>query len=334
MKPKRAGLVENSFICLVLLFLLLPGALGIIEKGDFVKSYGFREKLNTFSQNLRFFILHDKLFNYVYTDDGSWWDYVENRAIDDYQNTIPFTEAELSTLQAKLDYFETLLAEQGIKLYVLIAPNKPTIYPEAISVDFKKKTEVSRLDQLLEYQMHHGHLKLIDVRPVLLQNKAKLDLYQTAGTHWTTLGSYFGYQALFGRISMDFPGMTPRDLSEYVLVNQSSDLGDLPRRAGNLAVPETFVALELINKPSIRYSTIDNMICATNTNLNLPTAVIYRDSFFTALIEHVTPHFSEVVMISSFIVEKNLIDTENPDIVILEYAERFLDRISKLPSPP
>jgi alginate O-acetyltransferase complex protein AlgJ len=59
----------------------------------------------------------------------------------------------------------------------------------------------------------------------------------------------------------------------------------------------------------------------------LPSAVIFRDSFFNGLQPFTSEHFSRVVYVSDFVVNFDLIAEENPQIVILEVAERYLNKL-------
>ena len=310
----------------------MPGIFGLIENGDFVKTYGFRKPLNTLSQNIRFFIFRDKLFNDAYTADHYWWDYLENRSIDDFQNTIPFSEADLEDLQRRLDHVSQLLQKKGVKLYVLVAPNKATIYPEHLIQDFPKISTESRLDQLIDYQTHHGVVKVVDVRQVLIAERKNHNLFLKTDTHWNTFGAFFGYRTLFEIIARDFPVLQAHELSSFEFVSHEGK-GDLSEMAGSLAVREEIAIQKLIDGPIISFENENLDIQSSSTWTDLPRAVIFRDSFFSMLVNYVTPHFSETEIKWTNMFDESLIDSMKPDIVIMEYAERYIDAIKRLPNP-
>ena len=68
----------------------------------------------------------------------------------------------------------------------------------------------------------------------------------------------------------------------------------------------------------------DRMIISSIPDSPLPGALIFRDSFSDALIPFLSEHFSRVVYAHSFSVDLDLVDSEKPDIVIFELAQRYL----------
>lgn len=57
----RRKVPESLFVFPVLIIILIPGIFGLIETGDFVKTYGFRKPLNALSQNIRFFYIQGQV---------------------------------------------------------------------------------------------------------------------------------------------------------------------------------------------------------------------------------------------------------------------------------
>jgi hypothetical protein len=64
----------------------------------------------------------------------------------------------------------------------------------------------------------------------------------------------------------------------------------------------------------------------------LPTLVMFRDSFGTALGDLLSRHFRKAVYVTSDLFDRDLIDRERPDVVIVEMVERAL--MSPAPSDP
>lgn len=56
-------------------------------------------------------------------------------------------------------------------------------------------------------------------------------------------------------------------------------------------------------------------------------AVVFRDSFFNAMINNFSEHFSSVLYVWDYGYYEDIIDEERRDIVVLEILERFLDRL-------
>jgi hypothetical protein len=78
------------------------------------------------------------------------------------------------------------------------------------------------------------------------------------------------------------------------------------------------------------YEKDDWMKVAVNSQTDLPTALVIHDSFYTTCFDQfLEPQFSRVVsahvakpMLSDYL---TLIETEKPDVVIVEFVERQID---------
>ncbi|HEX7555942.1 MAG TPA: hypothetical protein VF338_04905, partial [Leptolinea sp.] len=116
---------------------------------------------------------------------------------------------------------------------------------------------------------------------------------------------------------------------DQVIESSSGDLAGLIHLKGEITEP--FIALHArFEKPSLglKNSPVGQMITVM-PDAALPKAVIFRDSFFNGLQPFTSEHFSRVVYVSGFQVDFELIKEEQPQIVILEVAERYLDKLAE-----
>ncbi len=70
-------------------------------------------------------------------------------------------------------------------------------------------------------------------------------------------------------------------------------------------------------------------IISETGNADLPNAVVFRDSFFMGLLPFFAENFNHAVYRWSFDFDEKLIDTEKPDLVIYELAERYLGILAR-----
>ena len=310
----------------------LIGALDDIESFD--TNYSGKDVLNKFGANFRYHVLGDEVFNEVLSGPGDWLNFIGELSLDDYQNVIPFTDAELTQIQSNLDAIQKNLAEKQIKFYVVVPPNKNTIYPEMLPTTIPIIGEKSRLSQLMEYQETTGNTKIIDLREPLLEKKRTDLIYGATDSHWNAIGAWVGYYELMSRISLDFPQIIPHKLEEYRIAERTVSGISLAELAGELQISDTVIYLSLVtgnNVESEQY-TVDgiNYIKSSNSNPNLPTAVIFRDSFFMSLQPLVADHFSESTYVWGAY-DQAVVDEIQPDIVIYEVTERYLYKLLQLP---
>lgn len=84
--------------------MLVYPARGRLEDLDtFDKNFGGRKQLVKIVNNFRYHKLGERLFNRVLRGDEDWLVYTDENNLDDYQNSIPFSEQELALIQQKID---------------------------------------------------------------------------------------------------------------------------------------------------------------------------------------------------------------------------------------
>jgi alginate O-acetyltransferase complex protein AlgJ len=308
------------------------------------KIWGSNWLMGTYSRTR--YNLGDKIFDLSMAAGENWFVYTGENSMDDYQNTIPFTTQNLADIQRKLDQLSALLETKGIKLVVIIPPNKNTIYPEYMPPQIPIIGSQSRLDQLMAYQKDHGGFKVIDLRPDLIQASRERLTYFPCGTHWNTFGAFVAYQAIMHSLEKDYPNLTPDKMDEYRFVNilgdtgmadavhldnsvcSSSDLEPLPR-------PQLFTQNWNIagDAPSYFNRMGTSNITSMNPDSSLPRLLMYRDSFSIYLIPFLSNHFSQAVYLWAYPADDLYIYIENvkPDIIIFEFTERLLFILELIP---
>lgn len=269
-------------------------------------------------------ILKSPTSNKVLIGKDGWLFYRGEKNLEDYQNSNILTRAEI---QKWVHYVKVqrLKAEKiGAKFIFMIAPNAHTIYgdlylPEWVS----KKNKVSRTDQLKEALKKEG-IDLVDPRSALLKRRLNENLYHKTDTHWTSLGAYYGTQELLKRLNLKLS-----DLSEYNLRKETKEHLDLALMLGPVPMKEDVITLIPKNGPKAKI--IETQIpnsqpridskCETCGNLR---AVIYRDSFMTAMVPFISENFKSVKYIWKRSLNWDVIAKEKPDYVIQEIVERAL----------
>lgn len=254
-----------------------------------------------------------------------------NDPIGDAINVNLFTENELKDFARSIVTIKNWLSNKGIEYVYVIAPNKHTIYFENLPKYISKQNNKSSTDQLVEYLQEHTDVTVVDLRQSLLDEKKKHQVYFKTDTHWNQYGANVAQFEIMKRIKPLFP----EQIVPFLLDNNQFKI--LHRGGGDLA---GFAKIENIKEdnpqpvfeagctpvnetPDIKARETHTMVCETQ-ELN---AVIFRDSFFTAL----QPYFSRQFHRSTYIWEKmnytsliKYVEQETPDIVIDEVVERSL----------
>lgn len=193
------------FICVILLVLLFPLSRinsmetsknenrtlakkpSLFVNGKINKSFGkefddylsdrFRGRkklISTFNLMDRFFIGRLENNKAMLGSDGFLFykDRIDGDSISNYSNKKIFSENELITIKNNIISQRDLLKNDGIKFYVMIAPDKNRIYGENYPKYIFKKGEQSRARQLVSYMKQFG-IDIVYPEKELLDAKKK-----------------------------------------------------------------------------------------------------------------------------------------------------------------
>jgi hypothetical protein len=245
-----------------------------------------------------------------------------------------FTDDEINrfihNIEARLEWCN----ENNIKFIFLIAPNKHNIYPEYYP--FERPDGITRTDQIIAALPDNLKDIVIYPRDYLLQNKVAAPLYYETDTHWNMAGAHHAFEIIFDRLKNDFPNTQFPELkfTTEITYGHEDDMGHMSGFTdyGNTTIPnvspqggwESF------------YKYIKNKgregVVTENDDKTLPKAIIYRDSFFSALEPFTSSVFSgaEYNWRGFSASEKGYILEHKPDIIIWETVERGTAGIPRL----
>ncbi len=279
--------------------------------------------------------LGDRVFNKAVIGREGWIFYTGEMSIQDYQNTESIKPGKLTRLQKNLDRLNKDLEEKGITLLVIIPPNKSTIYPQHMPGQIPVIGNTSRLDQFLEYMKLNGDTFILDLRPALLEASQSQAVYYKTDTHWNDVGAYYGYVEIMSALVSDYPMLAPRPISDFKHTHASDSVRDLPQLMGlsnyteeNWILVPNF-EIQLKKEENVLTDGLRYIRTVTNADKQLPELLVFGDSFYDSLAHFIEPHFGRVVTIP-FTGEKGIwsldwIQREDPDIVIIEVVERYLE---------
>lgn len=222
----------------------------------------------------------------------------------------------------------------GAEFIATWGPDKATIYPEQLPSWFKTIGEKSYMDFLYEHMRAHPEITLVDLRPVLLQEKQNHQLYYPAESHWNKIGGYFAYKALSDEISKKVPHYRTLPADRVTFVQRPVDKTDPTVEISLPRYQKAIISSAVVNNPKGVYvgKTLDGLDkdnplvirIFENPDKTLPTAVIYHDSFYSAMLQYLIESFSRVVFVHDSAFPEEIIALEKPDIVMQLHVERSL----------
>ena len=332
------GLPKTTNRVIIFLFLgllLLPLQNFSQNPVQFNQTFWQHDTLLKWFSEFRHSVLKDSYFDQVIVGKNNWLLYIDKDSVQDIQYTNQFSQDNLVKIQSKLDRANAYFEKQNITFVVVITPDKNSIYPEYIPEQIPVLGKQSRLDQLVNYENEQGGFRVIDLRSSLILAREKTEVYYPDDTHWNPIGAQIAYVKIMSELQKRNPQLRAHSLDEYQLVPTGISNGDLANLAG-INTPNQKFTLEpkfgkTYTQQYFKTDQITKITLTGNSNPAAPIAVIFQDSFFEELIPFFSDHFSKGIYIMSQSLDKTLIARERPNIIIMEYTERYMQRLLDIP---
>ncbi len=238
-----------------------------------------------------------------------------------------FSLEELQKIAKNILARKKWLESQNIKFYIAVAPSKHSIYREKLPFRFPKIK--NRKEQLLAYLKNTTDFEIIDLGKQFEKQKINNRLYRRNDSHWNDIGAFYASQTLLNRIKLDFD-IKSISFSDYKIdsiekMGGNSKMINYKKDFQYILKPTFFTNYQIDSIPKYyKNETISESRYKNNTQKF--KILLFRDSFSSALIPFLNESFNHTTYIWSHKFDEKLIKKEKPDIVVIEYTERYLER--------
>jgi hypothetical protein len=265
-----------------------------------------------------------------------WLFFTGDKVLADARNAQPYSSNDVARIVAVISERGRWLEAHSSAFYLVIAPNKHTMYREHLPYTIRPVGPHARMDQVYAALQSNAVVRVIDLRPALHAAKAQHEIYRPTDTHWTEFGALIACSQIIARVRQDFPAMPPCDPAEFVISPLDRYGGEL---AGMLGMYDIFPGREVraTRRGGPRASAAPGTVAVnpiTRTPFtrvtpltNAPRAVIFRDSFCDALEPFLSDYFQRSTYVWDYALHPGVILREKPQIVIMQAAERLLDHL-------
>ena len=296
--------------------------------------------------------------NAVIVGKGGWLFYTGNGTTEDLLGQDRFSAAELAHWVQAVRGRRAWLKQHGISHLLVIAPNKSTIYPEALPPLLQLQRKPGKLDQLLAalHQAGLGDDAVVDLRPRLLAEKARHICYWPTDSHWNAEGLLAASDEIMGRlVAQNLARLHPAYQTLYRIEHVDRE-GDCVRILAMNGHWPTFDFPQVSILPTADSRVSTTTLSAVPALINVPPwtlpvafdresgqgrLVLLCDSFFrvgglapdSVALPPLSIHFKRFVSIwnwndtlnlADFPILEEIIAREHPNIVIEQFTERYL----------
>lgn len=239
---------------------------------------------------------------------------------------------------ANINQMKEYSEARGIKFYIMLPPNKSSIYSEYFP--YKTSTKQKGKSIMTKILKDQYGISVIDVEDILKAKKDSVMLYYKQDSHWNNLGAIIGTKYLVDIISQDF-NVPHINLEDYSIkgeeTNRKGDLAtmlSLPYNDYDYTIKRR-IPHHMIYKEAHLETSQDEYIYTQNTTCNNTVkGLFFRDSFFGAMQPFVSDIFNEAMIVKnetgtfdSAVFDEIISNYIKPDFFVFEIVERHYDII-------
>lgn len=260
--------------------------------------------------------------NHVIWGKDDWLFYSSTNSGDpiaDYTGANSYTEEELETAKNNMLDIQQKLNEKNIQFCLLIPPNKENVYAQYMP-DKYQHTDKTRTDILVENLAKNG-VNAVNPKQALLDCDSQYRTYYKLDTHWNELGAYIGIREALHTLGTDLPKVTSEMVEEGD--HTVSDLADMVGLRSVFPKDNGFRVSKYTQQGDVTNEQIGELTHYHNENADIDkTILLVGDSFRDSMIPILISLYKDFYMVHREQFKSDMINTSNPDEVILEIVER------------
>lgn len=307
-------------------------AIGRLVKRYLRQHYGAKDFMLRQGAYIRVSIFGQSPNRNVIIGKSGWLFYYNEEIREMFHNN---TLASASHVRIWKDYFlrEARAASSVGALYcVVICPNKASIYPEFLPDTLPHAQAAKITDAIIQSIEDAPNISVLDLRPVLREEKQRGRLFHKTDTHWNELGGFVASQAIERMIRDRLQGGVTIDISNYTISVRKENGLDLARLIGlDKVVQEECI---IVRHTSEHLSWLAEWVssedgkkirgrCKTKSAIGrIPRSVIARDSFSVALFPYLAPLFKEAYWLRVEELDEKSLGDIRPVVVFRIMVER------------
>ena len=243
-----------------------------------------------------------------------------------YKATNIMTDEQMQEYLDKLNALNDLCNEKGIKLAIILAPNKDQVYSEYMP-SYKVEDEYKRTARWVDYVKERSDIAITYPLEELKYADRYWQTYFRYDTHWNAVGGFIGTMSLYSVLGV--PVTNPLEL-EIATVNIGK-YGDLFPLGGldSSSYPDDFAyTISYKEDVTLLKNKQSTYKCFTESDSeNVCNFVLLGDSFREQMLPFLIKDFSNCTIVHRDYIESVVNDIKEADILVLQAGERYDNRL-------
>lgn len=302
-------------------------------------NFGFRKLLIQLHTIIKTKVFRTSPNNKVLIGKNDWLYFTgEDESFRRFQPVPSANELQLVT--DSIDNRKTWFDAHGISFFVMVVPNKQSIYPEYLPEPQNKWIYQNTYDEFFQYyQAHSTANAVVDVKTDLLREKALgQSVYYKTDSHWNHYAAWLAYSRLMSSLQSHPYKVNIKKYDDFIWAPRTyaGDLVTYQLGIDGLYQEQALFA-SLKDSPCSTQHSIDQglefagaqlsypLIISECTSANTGSVVVLRDSQFIPILPWFAESFSRVVYVNYWEKQETLgkiIEMEKPGLVVHVLVER------------
>ena len=250
-----------------------------------------------------------------------------NDVLSQHSGALRFSQSQLRQWRFVLETRIAWLEKLGAEHHFVVAPNAHSVYDDELP-DIHAMSDRRPILQLVDFLAdQHSFASIIYPLDDLVAQRER-QVFGRTETHWSELGAFFAYRRLVSGIGADCPMRAISEEDLHIYVTEKAYVGDL----GSKVVPNESSPLLFVDvRASAAELVSDNRVMNQGRRIQYrcPDApdvkcLVYGDSFSIQMLPYLAETFGETVFAHIPTLDYDLVEREQPGIVIFVMNERFL----------
>lgn len=236
------------------------------------------------------------------------------------------TKEELSAMGANVARRALWSKDRGVAYRHLIGPDKSAIYEKFLPEKFSRGA-LTLLDQCSREWGRAGNgIHFIDSVSILREEALRGQVYFKSDSHWNYMGALAIFNEIARSLQSDGIQMKSFEMKDLTVVQKRRvfELGALldepPLESFEMLKPSGVRAKIVFESESAR----GKIQVFENEDESLPRCVLFRDSYSSFFMPFLAERCSRLTVLKARHFWYDLVEAEEPDIVLTQIAERFL----------
>lgn len=305
----------------------------------FNDNFGFRDELIKLRANILVKLFHISSNYQVEIGRDGWYFYTQDNNIGLAKGDYPLSEKEVEDIVFNQQEISNRLKEQGIDYVLLMTPSKVSVYPENIKSGNYVVGDTA-IDIISTAIRNNSDVKVYSLKPTLLEAKQEQQVYFKTDTHWNEVGAYISYCNIVDYLRKQSLLSTECARVEFTEGEHVGEFGKMMGDAALLGTEKTLRSVIISPKATqvfegdiyedlIKYVSERNIygfsVFENKSVEEGKTALLVANSMFASwnMTQLLAENFSTFVFVWSYNITQELIDIVSPDMVLVNYGERY-----------